>query len=221
LRWLELTLLVLALVGPAHGQDIVDVLRHSQQTRLEALKPAQPGPRADTVRRTFDALRARIAPEVPVDLQVIAGGTVAETLHGHIIVASEALADLPEGERLFVLAHELGHVVHNHWLKMGLLYKRWVPGAVTPETTNPVSGPMSREASQLAHAQEHEADTFALQVLGRMGHPTDDAFSAFLHLGMQHDTATHPGTRKRVASLRAALLAVPMGAAAPAAVAPK
>jgi predicted Zn-dependent protease len=199
---------ILAFAGPAHGQDIADVLRHSQQTRLQALKAAPPGPKADKVRKTFEALHQRIAPQAVVDLHVISGGTVAETLHGHIIVANESLADLAEGERAFVLAHELGHVVNNHWLKMGLLYRRFVPGAVIQANTDPIAGPLGREASALAHQQEIEADTFALQALGRLGHPADDAFSAFLHLGMQHDTATHPGTRKRVASLRNAQLAL-------------
>jgi hypothetical protein len=207
------TFLVLACAGPAHGQDIVDVLRHSQQTRLESMKPAPEGPKATKVRKTFEALHQRVAPEAVVELHVISGGTIAETLHGHIIVANESLADLPEGERAFVLAHELGHVVANHWLKMGLLYRRFVPGAVIQANTDPIAGPLGREASALAHQQEIEADTFALHALGRLGHAADDAFSAFLHLGMQHDTATHPGTRKRVASLRNAQLALPAASA--------
>lgn len=214
MRWLPVTILVLVCAGQARAQDIVDVLRHSQQTRLEAMKPAPTGPKADKVRKTFEALLQRIAPQAVVDLHIISGGTIAETLHGHIIVANESLADLPEGERAFVLAHELGHVVNDHWLKMGLLYRRFVPGAVIPANTDPVAGPLGREASGLAHQQEIEADTFALQALNRMGYPPDDAFSAFLHLGMQQDTATHPGTRKRVASLRAAQLALPAPAPA-------
>lgn len=209
MRWLRLTILVLTCVGPARGQDIVDVLRHSQQTRLDAMRPAPAGPKADKVRKTFEALHQRIAPDAVVDLHVITGGTIAETLHGHIIVANESLADLPEGGRAFVLAHELGHVVNDHWLKMGLLYRRFVPGAVIQSHTDAVAGPLSREASGLAHQQELEADTFALQALRGMGYPPDDAFSAFLHLGMQQDTATHPGTRKRLASLRAAQLELP------------
>jgi Zn-dependent protease with chaperone function len=150
---------------------------------------------------------------VAVDLHVITGATIAETLHGHIVVANEKLADLTEGERLFVLAHELGHVVNGHWLQMGLVYRRWVPGDVTPDKTEPVAGQLGREASQLAHQQEFEADTFALGMLRRFGRSSDEALSAFMHLGMQQDTATHPGTRKRLASLRAAALATPDNAA--------
>ena len=211
MRWFPLTVLGLALAGSARGEDIVDVLRRSQQQRLETYSAAPDGPRAQTVRRSFELLRRALAPEIAVDLIVISGGTLAETLHGRIIVAGEALADAPEGERLFILAHELGHVSGQHWQQMGQLYKRWVPGAVTPENTDPVAGAMGREASGLSHQHEFSADAFALQALRDLGLPAQPAFSAFLRQGMQHDTATHPATRKRVAALRAAqaLVAAP------------
>jgi Zn-dependent protease with chaperone function len=136
---------------------------------------------------------------------VISGPVTAESLHGHIVIANESLADVAEGERVFILAHELGHVVSGHWLQMGLLYQRWIPGEVIPENTNPIAGSLGREASALAHRQEFEADAFALQALKALGRTPEDAFSTFLHQGVSNDTATHPGTRKRVASLRQSL----------------
>ena len=39
MRWFQLTLLGLALAGPARSEDIVDVLRRSQQMRLDAMAP--------------------------------------------------------------------------------------------------------------------------------------------------------------------------------------
>jgi len=202
MRWFPMTILVLACAGPARGQDIVDVLRHSQQRRLDTMVAAAPGPRADLVRQTFDRLREAIGLDIPVDLHVISGSTIAETLHGHIVVANEGLADLPESTRVFVLAHELGHVARRHWLQMGLLYKRWVPGEVTPENTEPVANAMGREASGLAHRQEFEADAFALRVMQQLGRPPEEAISAFIRLGNCAETVTHPSTRRRVAALR-------------------
>lgn len=199
-------LLVLSLVGPAQAEDIVDVLRRSQQLRLEMQPAADPAsPRAETVRRTFAALVAAQPGLPPVDLHVIRGPVLAETVHGHIVLANESLAELSEGERFFVLAHELGHVVQHHWLQMALVYQKWIPGEVNQEHTDAVAGRLGRDASALAHRQEFEADAFALQLLRRTGQDPALAFSAFLHLGMTQDTATHPGTRKRVASLRASL----------------
>ena len=184
---------------------IGEVLEHSQQRRLDAFVEADAGPRADTVRASFEWLRRAFAPQAEVELRVIRGATVAETLHGRVVVANERLADLAEGPRLFVLAHELGHVVLGHWQALGGVYRRWVPGEVTPERTDPVAGRLGRDASALAHRHEFEADAWALAALARLGRPPEDAVGAFLGLGAQPDTATHPGTRKRLAALRAAM----------------
>ena len=207
MRWLQMTFLVLSLVGPtARAEDIVDVLRRSQQLRLESQPVADlSSPRAETVRRSFAALVAAQPGLPPVDIRVITGPVVAETVHGHIVLANESLADLPEGERLFVLAHELGHIAQQHFLQLAMVYQKWVPGEVTEQHTEAVAGRLGRDASLLAHRQEFEADAFALRLLRRSGHDPAVALSAFMHLGMTQDTATHPGTRKRVASLRASL----------------
>lgn len=205
MRWFPLTLLGLALAPPASAEDIVDVLRRSQQMRLEALPLAAEGPRAQAIRRSFEQLKSALPADVAAELRVVSAGTVAETLHGRIVVAHESLAEMPEGARLFVLAHELGHVASHHWQQMGAVYRHWIPGDVKPETTDPVAGSLGREASATSHRQEFEADAYALQVLRRLGRSPQDAFTAFMQQGMLQDTATHPGTRKRVASLRAAM----------------
>jgi len=208
MRWLQLAILGVAFAGQARGEDIVDVLRRSQQQRLDAMTRAPSGDRARIVRSSFEKLCKALKPEMEVDLVVIAGATVAETMHGHIVVANESLADLPEGERMFILAHEIGHVVNDHWHQMGGLYKRWIPGEVTPSQTDPVAGLLGRDASGLAHRHEFEADAFALRTLRALGFGPEVAVSAFMRQGMQHDTATHPGTRKRLAALRAAIAEV-------------
>jgi Zn-dependent protease with chaperone function len=212
MRWWVLFALgvLLALVAQEHvqAQDIVDVLRHSQQMRLDAMPLAPDGPRAQAVQRSFEALRRTLPAELAVDLRVIDGGTLAETMHGHIVVANQSLADLPEGQRLFILAHELGHVAAAHWLQMGLVFTRWVPGRVSPETTDPVAEPLGREASALAYRQELEADAFAARLLSRIGLPGDDAVAALLLQGVLPDGPTHPSTRRRVAAVRASLASV-------------
>jgi Zn-dependent protease with chaperone function len=208
MRWLQLAILGAALAGQARGEDIVDVLRRSQQQRLDSMTRAPAGARAKIVRASFEKLCQTLKPGMEIELVVIAGPNAAETMHGHIIVANESLADLPEGERIFILAHEIGHVVNDHWQQMGGLYRRWIPGEVTPAQTDPVAGRLGRDASGLAHRQEHEADAFALHALRRLGFGPEVAVTAFVRQGMQQDTATHPGTRKRLAALRAAITEV-------------
>lgn len=203
MRWMALAGLSLAFAAPLRAENIVDVLHRSQQQRLEALRPAD-GERATTVRQSFERLRALLRVAAPLELQVVSGAIVAETFHGRLVVANESLAELPEGERLFILAHEIGHVQAAHWAQLGRLYLRWVPGEVVPEKTDPVAAPLGREASAMSHRQEYEADVFALQALRQLQRPASDAYALFMRQGLQFDTATHPGTRKRIAWLRAA-----------------
>lgn len=203
--WIACLVLACLASAPAWCQeDIVDVLRRSQEARLQAQRPASAdSERAATVRQSFDRLLQSLQPRPVVELRVTSGPVVAETLHGHIVVASERLAEMPESVRLFILAHELGHVTMQHWLQTALLYQKWVPGAVTPAQTEPVAALLGREASALAHGHEFAADAFAADLLHSMGQAADVLPAVFRHVGATHDTATHPATRRRMAALRA------------------
>jgi hypothetical protein len=196
---------VVLVLATASGwcEDIVGVLQRSQQVRLDAMPAGDASSeRAQRIRATFEKVLHASGLRDPVELRIVRGETVAETLLGRVIVANESLGDLAEGERAFVLAHELGHVALNHWSQLGQLYLRYIPGAVTPENTDPIAGPLGRDASGLSHRHELDADAFSVHTLRAMGHSDDDAFSAFKRLGLTRDTPTHPGTRKRMASLR-------------------
>ncbi len=202
-RWLWVLALA-ATAAPAFGdEDIVDVLRRSQDSRLAAMQPAADSQRVQTLQNSFARLLQALQPGRSAELRVIRGPVLAETLHGHLIVVNEMLADMPESTRTFVLAHELGHVQLQHWLQMALVYQKWVPGTVTQAETDAVAAPLGREASALAHQQEYAADAYAAHALHALGEPTDDLMAIFRPLGATAGSATHPATRQRIASLRA------------------
>jgi hypothetical protein len=205
MRWLPFCLFLLAFSGSARADDIVDVLRQSQDRRLEALGPAQDPARARSVAASFEALRAAARPSTAFDFHVVSGKTTAETLHGHIIVANESLADRPEGERLFILARELGHVTCRHWLQMALNFKQWLPGEVS--TMRPVSPAIEREAADLAHRQQVEADAYALRVLAAMGYSDRDTGIAPDMLGSVHTALLETAGPQRVSARQGALAA--------------
>ena len=119
--------------------------------------------------------------------------------------ADRSLGELPEGERLFLLAHELGHVAGGPWARVGGLFRSHLPGAVVRAETDRVAPALGPEASALMHTHELDADAFALRALTRLGYGFEAALAVFLRHGVQHDTATHPGPRKRVAHLRTLL----------------
>jgi Zn-dependent protease with chaperone function len=201
-RWI-LLLLGLAISAPAWCQDIVAVLERSQSVRLAAMSvvPTE-SPRAVVVRGSFNELAQRFGSDKDMEVRVVTGSVIAECLLGRTIVANESLAELPEAVRLFLLAHEIGHVVLGHWHQLEQLYTKHIPGEVVQQHTDSIAGVLGREASQLSHAHELAADAFALQNLRLMGYDFDDVVGAFTQFGMQMDTATHPGTRKRIAHLR-------------------
>ena len=202
----RLLVIFLAMWGAAAScEGIGEVLDRSQQTRLEALTEADPqAPSTLKIRQSFETLLRSAGLEQAVELHVVTGAVVAETLNGRVIVANQSLGDLGEGERLFILAHEIGHVSLKHWPQMTLLYQAWLPGELVQAKSDAVSALLGRDASALAYQQEFEADAFALRMLRALGRSPQDAWSAFRQMGVYTDTATHPGTRKRLAALRAA-----------------
>lgn len=209
MRWLLFIWVALA-GSAARGEDIVQVLERSQQLRVDKLQAAPADSvRAQKVRASFDNLLRSEGVGRKVELRVVRGDILAEALHGDIVVVNEAVGGWPEEDRLFVLAHELGHVALDHWSQMSGMYQKWVPGMVTPERTNAVAALLGREASALAYQQEYEADAFAARALEGLGFTKQEVLSVFMHLGSRRDTVTHPGTQKRLASLRAGTIKLP------------
>lgn len=205
-RLIAASLVAAGLVAaPAAAESIQQVLARSQQLRLEqVVTVAADDARALVIRQSFERVLAQAEGVVRVELQVVTGPVVAETFHGSTIVANVSLADLPEGERAFILAHELGHVAHAHWATVNQVYAKHIPGEVLQSATDAVAGLLGREMSALSHQQEFEADAYGLRTLQRMGWGVDTALATFTRAGVQFDTATHPATRKRMASLRLA-----------------
>lgn len=202
-----LTALTICFAAPAWcGEDILDVLQRSQQMQLDALLEQQVDPasvEAQRVQESFDKVQAVLRLPVDAKLIVVRGPLLAVCLMGRVIAANVAIADLSEAERMFVLSHELGHIAHDHWGQLGALYKQHIPGEVVPATTDPVAGILGREASELSHRHEYEADAFALRLLRRVGASDDTPVVLFTeHLPMVKATATHPGTHQRLAHLR-------------------
>ena len=206
MRWFLCIGLALC-ASAAHCENIVEVLQRSQQMRLDAMRPAAAdSPAATALARVFERLLHVAAFDGTVTLQVVEDNNIAETLLGRVVVVQARLAERPEAEQLFVLAHELGHVVQAHQDQMGQLFTRWVPGPVLQEHTDAVAPMLGREASGLAHRQEFAADAFALRTLGAMGLSRDDVVALFMRLGMHPTTATHPSSTKRLVALRNAPL---------------
>ena len=189
------------------AEGIVDVLQRSQAARLAQHGAANvESVAAGRVRASFWRLVGMlpvIDPPEPITLVLVGGPLFAEAVFGgRAVVVSESVGDLPEGERLLMLAHELGHVTLGHWAGLSALYQQHIPGDVLPETTDPVAGTLGPQAHALSHRQEFEADAFGFTLVRRLGFGVDNAFGLLTRNGVQLDSATHPATRRRLAQLR-------------------
>jgi hypothetical protein len=193
----------MAVMSLARADDIVDVLERSQRLRLEQRVAAPDGERTQRVRAAFDRLlsQSQIAPH-SVELRVMQGGVQAEAMLGRLLVVGDAVGDLPEGERLLLLAHELSHLTLGHWQALCAVYRKHVPGEVRPDTTDPVAGALGHDAHELSHRQEYEADAQGFALARHLGTTLDDALSLLMRQPTLSDSATHPATRRRIAQFR-------------------
>jgi hypothetical protein len=203
MRMLRVVLGLMVVMSSARADDIVDVLERSQRLRLEQRVAAPDGERTQRVRATFDRLlsQSRIAP-ASFELRVMQGGVQAEAMLGRLLVVGDAVGELPEGERLLLLAHELSHLTLGHWQALCAVYRKHVPGEVRPDTTDPVASALGNDAHELSHRHEYEADAHSFALARRLGATLDDALSLLMRQPMLGDSPTHPATRRRIAQFR-------------------
>jgi hypothetical protein len=204
MRWWWFLMMAACLHAKA-AESIEQVLERSQTMRI-AQRPAADAnsAAAQRVRHSVQRLAALAGTDAPpVALVLVGGDLFAEALLDRDgIVVSQAVGDLPEGERLLLLAHELGHVRLAHARALKALYRTHIPGEVRPETTDGVGAALGRQAHALSHRHEHEADAYGYALVRTLGFGIDNALALLTRQGMQHDSATHPGTRRRLAQLR-------------------
>lgn len=198
-------MMLVVCMASARGEDIVQVLQRSNELRLAgwAAAPAESA-RGHRLQEVFDMLAEPLRLDSKPELRVVTGNVVAETLLGHVVVVNEVMGDLPLPQLIFLLGHELGHVAGGHWPQLVALYQQLIPGEVTREHTDSVSAELGRTASMLSHRQELEADLHGLKCLQERGYTREDAVAFLMGRGLYFDTATHPGTRKRLGQLREA-----------------
>ena len=189
----------------AGGPTIEQVLQASQAQRLAARGAPLPD-QDEAVQRLRDSL-ARLQAQQPelrdVRLRVVGGELFAEAVFGQReLAASAAVGELPEGERLLMLAHELGHLQLHHWEALAGLYHQHIPGEVRPDTTDAVSGALGAEARALSWSHEFQADAWGYRLVHGLAYGVDTAQALLTRHGVLLDSATHPGSRRRLMQLR-------------------
>lgn len=125
------------------------------------------------------------------------GDVAVAAMTVNTIVISPSLATLTRGERLFLLAHEIGHLANNDAQRWSTLGDELVESHADTAAVDAKMSALSREL-------ELGADAFAAQALRKMGlKPEDAAFAYFhrMHLLNLPGTASHPPAQYRVEAI--------------------
>ena len=129
----------------------------------------------------------------------VAAACVAASLHDpavdHVVVGG-----IDENLRLFLLAHEFGHIAAQDIHRLAEAYKPYVPGDVVQEVTDKMSVGALREIANVAKSHEFEADAFGVRALVKLGLSFEDAKAAAIEAVMKYpemETGTHPASFKR------------------------
>jgi beta-barrel assembly-enhancing protease len=171
------------------------------------------------INRLANQLAVAAGYEHKVTVHVVKGGPVnAYTLPGDILVFYSDLIDrAKDGVQVAgVLAHEIGHVVHNHPMKgmarqFGLDFMARVLTGGYSDINTLASGGSLLLALRNGRAFEREADETAVKLLESIGVRADGVASFFEQLmeGQERDPAeiigiwsSHPPTRERIETTR-------------------
>lgn len=192
----------LVLVSNVHAFDIVAALNLGQKVALDKCEEvADAADDAAVIQASFERVKAAAGIARPITVRIARCNAMVQVLQG-VVVAHPAIANWNEGERLFVLAHELGHVVNGDWHTFTSTFAGLVPAETTDAEAPMALRRAQPHVSSLMHGFEYGADSFALSVLETMGRDgVTDGCAALRKDIPVSTTPTHPGTNLRVAAL--------------------
>lgn len=190
----------------AHALDIVDALNRGQQVQLSQCESvAEDAPEVAVLRDSFSKLQDARHADTPVTLVVAKCSFGIQVLGGKVIV-HPAVAHWNEGERLFVLAHELGHIEHGDWHSFTHVHQEAIPADMSDEQVGLTMRRMAPKMRELMYGFEYNADEYALELLSKMGRDAlAEGREAIARVPTPSGSPTHPGTAQRIARLTLAL----------------
>lgn len=188
---------------PAWSLDIVEALNRGQRVQADTCVLVDAGqPEAQVIAASFERVKraAGVTQDVTVRLAECPGQLV-QVLGGEILV-HPVLASWGEGERLFALAHELGHIINGDWGRFTAEFAAQVGPDMDEAQVNLVLRRMAPRVRELMHGFEYGADEYALGVLDAMGRDSlADGTACINRVPAPPGSPTHPGSSQRIAKL--------------------
>ena len=151
-----------------------------------------PQAQRDRLAQRFAEIAPKDARDYRIEFRRSSIGPNALALPGGVIVMTDELVQIMPSEEavLAVLAHELGHIEHRHFLRR--LISSTVTGAAATLITGDAGGVMSALPAALAELsyardQELQADAYAVELMRANGLPAEALATALQTLEAEHE----------------------------------
>ena len=162
--------------------------------------PSTEDPRAQLLQNEFSALLKAAGVTEPVKLVVTTSDLIGQAFPGRVVAVNIQVAQVSKAQRTFILAHELGHVLMEHFGAVLLLLDKHE----TSSQTFVVDQAFVREnITPMSHLSEFAADEFAGKCLLKMNLSISDAAKFFEAYESSPENASHPAMSERLKRLLA------------------
>jgi len=193
-----ITALVIAFVANfASANPMVEAMRAEDERRLCEAAPVSQETRLLRREATYVLETMGMQKDAVTVLIADCEGYASAATTLNTIIVSPSLARLPRGERLFVLAHEIGHLANAD-------VKRWLALGEKLGLTADSEASNSAMMSALSREVELNADAFAATVLRKMNINAESAAHSYFQRMKLLDlpgTTSHPAAQSRVSAI--------------------
>jgi len=199
----------------ALAMDIGDGIRTGDRVRLEKATPSADAEAVRIITESFQAALAARGPGIPVTLHITHDGLGGEAALGNVVLVNDALAALPEDERVFEIAHELGHIDLGHFERMIALFQQYVGDSKDDHFIARTLNAHADDLSPALQALEYEADAYGQALVSKVPGALDGGMHTFQRNVFRRGDFSHPSSRERLLKLEAGFAAPASLAAAP------
>jgi len=189
----------------ALAMDIGSGIRTGDRVRLEKATPSDDTEAARIITESFQAAMAARGAGIAVTLHITHDGLGGESALGNVVLVDDSLAALPEDERVFEIAHELGHIDLGHFERMIALFQQYVGDSTDDHYIARTLNVHADDLSPALQALEYEADAYGQALVSKVPGALDGGIHTFQRNVFRRGDFSHPSPRERMLKLEAAL----------------
>lgn len=164
---------------------------------IVAIKAAE-DPRSQLLQVEFTALLKLTGVTTPVRLIVTKSSLIAQAFPGRVVAVNLEIAGVPKAQRTFIMAHELGHVLMDHFGSLLHVIDDQERALAVLGLADAIA---LNSLSLLSHSNEFSADTFASNCVLKLNLSVSDAIKFFEPFESQPESSSHPAVAERLRRL--------------------